>query len=82
MVRLPVAHCDSNPIEMAWKQLKDYVIRGTFKKCLQFPHVQNPDTKHFMLKFAYVPCIRTVVFRLKIHAIKAELRYLYSTDLL
>ena len=25
VVRLPVAHCELNPIEMAWKQLKDYV---------------------------------------------------------
>ena len=24
-MRLPVAHCELNPIEMAWKQLKDYV---------------------------------------------------------
>ena len=25
MVWLPVAHCELNPIEMAWKQLKDFV---------------------------------------------------------
>lgn len=25
VVRLPVAHCELNPIEMAWAQVKDYI---------------------------------------------------------
>ena len=25
VVRLPVAHCELNPIEMAWSQVKGYV---------------------------------------------------------
>ena len=28
VVRLPVAHCELNPIEMAWSQVKGYVKRN------------------------------------------------------
>lgn len=31
VVRLPVAHCELNPIEMAWSQMKDYIKKNNFK---------------------------------------------------
>lgn len=31
MVRLPVAHCELNPIEMAWSQVKGHVKENNKK---------------------------------------------------
>ena len=31
MVRLPVAHCELNPIEKAWSQVKGYVKESNKK---------------------------------------------------
>ena len=31
VVRLPVAHCTFNPIELAWAQVKDHIKRNTSK---------------------------------------------------
>ena len=35
VVRLPVAHCEMNPIEMAWNQVKGYARKHNKKYILE-----------------------------------------------